>query len=220
MKERPRAAGSVLALALRLGGRQSGLVFLEGLIAERSGDRDRATRCFQEALEADPGNAPAREWLAALLAQSGRKREALHHANQLRVAGGVTAEFAFELGRLLAKQERDHGEALGWFETAEKLGHHAATLCRAHCLLNLGRAQEAFDLYQEASRQEQVHPSVTLDSKLGMAKATFDLGDAQRALTLARAALADHEPELRSEDVAHAREVIAWLESEIAHTTP
>ena len=170
----------------------------------------------RESLRAAPGDQAARQQLAIQLARLGRMREALLEAAQLRLAGAVTAELAFELGRALAERDKDHAQALPWFETAESLGHYNGTLCRAHCLINLGRAREAFDLYADIARTAKAHPSALLDSALGMAKATFDMGDAPQALTLARQALAFYAEAVGREDVEYARKVIAWLESENA----
>jgi tetratricopeptide (TPR) repeat protein len=172
-------------------------------------------RC-REALHADPVDHLARRRLAARLARLGRMREALLEATQLRLAGELTGELAYELGSILAERDRDHARALPWFEAAEALGHYNAPICQAHCLINLGRTREAFDLYASIARAGEAHPSVLLDSGLGMAKATFDMGDATRALTLARQALAFYAEAVRPEDVEHARQVIAWLESETA----
>lgn len=213
------AASSLLSLGTRIGGPDSWALDFLGLIAQRRGDRAKAAHNYEAALQVDPRNTRALGRLAHSLLRLGERGRALAMAEQLRLLGDVQPGFALDFGRYL-DEEGDHETALPWYKIAAESGHPTSRMCLAHCLVDLGRPEEALPLYERLVAEGEsggVHPSIALRSKLGIANVEFDLGNKEAALSTAQDALHEYENKCDEEDVQYAREVVEWLEDELLH---
>lgn len=211
-----RAAYFLLEACRLTGGVDSWLLDFQGHIARQRGRTRAAIRKFEGALELDPGNTRARQRLAICLARIASIEQATEHARRLLLSGGMTDILAYRLGEALIDARVDHAKALEWFQLAAERDREWETprLCVAHCLLNMGRTDDALSLYQELASTTR-EPWIVGAATMGVAKALHDLGRIEEGLTVARS-LVQQAEELRlpARESEEARAVVGWLEDE------
>ena len=122
----------------------------QGIAAQEAGDRAGAARCYREAIDADPGCAPA-HFNLGLLHLSGDEfgeaeaaiREALRARDPVPEAWAALAEVLESLGRdLEALDALNHA-------IAQREGFEGALMNSAVLLQKLGRLGEAVDRYRQ-----------------------------------------------------------------------
>ena len=142
---------SVAAPTGRAGVRDATHLLTQGAEHLAQGAHMEALECYQQLVDFDPRNAPARNGLGIALAQLGRYREA---EDQLRRAIGIRPGFPeahFNLAGVLQSTGR-YGESETPLRRALKLkpAYLDARISLAMSLTLLGRLQEARDSYEKA----------------------------------------------------------------------
>lgn len=150
--ERRDEAEEMLAEVLRLQGDFAPAFFLQGRLASRANENEKALRLYQQAARADPGFYKARYNAGILELELGRPADAERTFEELSGDFLDRPEPWFNLGRL-AYQRNDHERARAMYEKALAVSRGRYELAA----LNLALVDSAEDRYEEAlARLDQV----------------------------------------------------------------
>ncbi len=143
------------------------------------GSLQRAEMCFRRATALDPSNTDALEGMAIVLAETGRREEAIPVYEKLIELGSEKREVRFDLAvacmeaRRLAEAEQLFTELLDEDENDIMSRYNLAVIYHA-----TGRLSEARDAWREVVRRR----GDFINAREKLAESLLDLGDAEAAM--------------------------------------
>jgi thioredoxin-like negative regulator of GroEL len=176
----------------------------------------RAIRKLRAALALDSTLASARQLLLICLVETNQAAAAAEEAGLLAALGKLSSMQAYDVGVALVESGASRREALPWFRRALELdpSSEAAQVGVANCLLNVSDPQSALAIYRALASSAHT-PWVRVESKLGVAKALYDLGKAEEGRSAARAARdAVSDAPFSDADRAKAQALLDWFDAE------
>jgi thioredoxin-like negative regulator of GroEL len=176
----------------------------------------RAIKQLRGALDLDSTLVSARQLLLICLVETNQAPAAAEEAGLLAALGKLSSAQAYDIGVALVESGAPRSQALPWFRRASELdpSSEAAQVGLANCLLNIAEPGSALAIYRSLAATAQT-PWVLVESKLGVAKALYDLRMPKEAVAAAKAALDDLAVEPFAEpDRLKAQALLDWLEDE------